>query len=142
MNSFLDKIGTKMARPGYFSLVVIISTMVACLSELTLASCISKGRQFHTNILFKPQFCIPQFYLSILIRLSKWKRKQTFYSSEQFFFSVLDQWNVYFLFQLLKWEKMFWKIGDNKIGGLVVWCHEQDMISYLRTYKVVSWVKE
>ena len=33
---------------------------------------------------------------------------------------------VRFLFQLLNWEKFVEKIGENKIRGLVVWCHEQD----------------
>ena len=57
-----------MARPGYFTLVVIISTMVACLSELTLASCTSEGRQFHTKnfYTYKVVSAIITFFLCTL----------------------------------------------------------------------------
>ena len=44
--------------------------------------------------------------------------------SKTFFFSVLDRWKVCYLFQLLIWENFVEKIGDNRIRGLVVRCHE------------------
>ena len=72
--------------------------------------------------------CFPQFFPRNFLSLSSRKRKQTFYWSKTGFFLVLDQWKVCFLFHLLKLRKIRWKIGRNKICGLVVWCHEQDNI--------------
>ena len=70
----------------------------------------------------------PNFFLSF----SSWKRKQTFYlSNTGFFFSLLDQWLVSFLFNCSNWEKFVEKIGENKIGCLVVRSHEQDYILVL-----------
>ena len=40
--------------------------------------------------------------------------------------SVLDQWKFVGFFQLPNWEDFVEEIGENKICGLVDWCHEQD----------------
>ena len=112
VNSLLDKMGTKMGRLGYFTSVVIISTMVACLSEVTLASCTSKGRQFHTNILFvtsNNQFCFPQFYLSILVCLSKWKRKKTLFIRQNSFFFSFGPMKCLLSFSTAKMRTHVWK---------------------------------
>ena len=55
--------------------------------------------------------------------LSKWharleKQNKTIIGSKQVF-SVLDQWKVHFLFQLLKLRKIY-----GKIGGKQIWCFD------------------
>ena len=47
----------------------------------------------------------------------------------RFFFSVLDQWKVCFLFELLNWEDFLENIGEKKIRGLVFRCHELIILS-------------
>ena len=71
------------------------------------------------------QFCFPHFFPRIFVSFSSWKRKETFYWSKTVFFCQF--WtNEKFVF-FSNWEKCVEKIWENKIGCLVVWCHEQDM---------------
>ena len=70
-------------------------------------------------------FVFPNFSTNFS-QFGQLKKQTNFLLVQNRFFLDLDQWKVCFLFQLLNWEKSVEKIGENKIGGLVVWCHEQD----------------
>ena len=72
-----------------------------------------------TNLVF------PNFFHLFFSALAVEKENKLFIVPKQVFFSVLDQWKVCFLFQLLKLRKIHGKNGG-KNGCLVVWCHEQD----------------
>ena len=82
-----------------------------------LLSCILFVISIHqtTNVVF------PNFFHHFFFSFSSWKWKQSLYC----FKIVMDQWKVVFLFQLIKLRKVLPKIGENKIGCLVNWCHEQ-----------------
>ena len=70
------------------------------------------------------QSCFPQFFPRIFLSFSSWK-KPTFYGPKLTgLFSVLDQWKVCFLFQLLKLRKIREKkLGkqNSLFGGLMSW---------------------
>ena len=70
-----------------------------------------------TNLVF------PIFFHEIF-SVEQLKKITNFLLVQNSFFSVLDQWKVCFLFELLNWENFVGKIGENKIRGLVVRCHE------------------
>ena len=56
-------------------------------------------------------------------------RKNLFWTNEKFVF----------FFNCSDWEKFMEKIGGNKIGCLVVWCHKQDNIRLVWIGKKMSW---
>ena len=60
------------------------------------------------------QFCFPQFFPRTFL---SWKRKQTFHWSKNLFWT--NKKFVFFSFSTAQ-------TGGNKIGSLVVWCHDQE----------------
>ena len=58
--------------------------------------------QFVTSNHQTTNFVFHNLFHKIFLSLSIWNRKQTFYWSQTDFFSVLDQWKVCILFQMLK----------------------------------------
>ena len=79
------------------------------------------------------QSCSPHFFSWIFLSLSSQKRKETFHwpKTEKNLFWTNKKF--VFFFNCSNWEKFVEEIGENKIGGLVVWCHKQDECPNLET---------
>ena len=76
--------------------------------------------------------CFPQFFPGIFLSLSSWIRKQTFYWSKQVFSLFWTNGKFVFIFKCSNWEMFLEKIGENKIGCLVVRCLERDNSEFLK----------
>ena len=75
----------------------------------------------------KPPILFPPIFSTNFSQLEQLKKKTNFL----LFFSVLDQWKVCILFQLVKLRNNWGKTR------LVVWCHEQDnRLNYHRLFTV------
>ena len=71
----------------------------------------------------KPRILFSPIFSTNFSQFQQLKRKQTFYLSKtDFFFFILDQWKVWFLFQQLKLRKIrgkYWGKQDSWFGGLM-----------------------
>ena len=104
----------------YFGMTSIQSSFSGCSNcrghriEVVYISC-SWHQTPKPPILFSPIFSTNFSQLEQLIKKTK------------VFSRFWTIWKVCFLFQMLKLRKFHRKIWGNKIGCLVVWCHEQDI---------------
>ena len=68
-------------------------------------------------------FVFPNFFHECFSVLAVEKENKLFIGSKQLFSQLWTNEKIVFFFNCSNWEK----IGENKIGGLVVWCHKQDI---------------
>ena len=75
------------------------------------------------------QFCFPQFFSTNFSQFEQLKKITNFLLVQnRFFFLSFGPTKSCLSFSTAQTEKNSWeKIGENKIGFLVDWCHEQDI---------------
>ena len=91
-----------------------------------------KHQQF-TNILFvtsnhqTSNLDFPNFFLEFFSVIAVETENKLFIGPKQVLFQFWINEKFVFFFYCSNWEKFVEKIGENKIGCLVVWCYEQDV---------------
>jgi hypothetical protein len=93
-------------------------------SKWSCVSCLWHQTTKTTNLVF------PNFIHKVLSSWTVEKENKLFIGPNQVFFLHFGPMKSLFSFSSPQTEKNLWKklIGENKIRGLVVWCHEQNNI--------------
>ena len=106
-------------------LIVCFTTLLTLLHHRRFNILFVTSNHQTTNLVF------PNFFHEFFSVLAVEKENKFFIGPKKWvFFQFWTNEKFVFFFNCSNWEKLVEIIGENKIGGLVVWYHERDIHFY------------